>query len=75
MSVLNYTIMWMWRSLVITIYYIFFLSAMGSCTISGDPHYLTYDNARLDPQGVCKYVASETIATSPYEEFKVQHSQ
>ena len=45
---------------------------MGSCTISGDPHYLTYDNARLDPQGVCKYVASETIATSPYEEFKVQ---
>ena len=44
------------------------------CVINGDPHFYTYDGARLDYMGVCYYTLSATCNVDPgmdLEQFEI----
>jgi len=49
--------------------YSVFLSPEATCTIHGDPHYLTFDKQRHDFMGTCTYTLSklcENNSSLPY---------
>jgi von Willebrand factor type D domain len=39
--------------------------AFGTCIFSGDVHYLTFDGAHFDYQGVCKYQVANYCGSDP----------
>ena len=47
--------------------------AQGNCHIYGDHYYMTFDRARVDFMGTCKYIAAETVPTPSHDHpaFKV----
>ena len=67
-------------SFVLKVFFLYFLfcfvffsffSEMCKCTVSGDPHFHTFDGEILHLMGDCKYVLSESIKFNDSCNFRV----
>ena len=43
----------------------------GMCSISGDPHHITFDGVRIDFQGNCKYRLAAYTGSEGFDTFEV----